>query len=290
MNSTPPPDYPRRFSWKMRLFLSGLLFCMIYSCVSLHLPMTQWRNDYGIETLPLPLPTQAERMALREAANADNPHPVLAAYMATAVSLRDYWNPWPSPAARDQMSTPLHGVQYAACWLDSRIKFLESLVGARQKWEMFAPSVVKFITHARAWLFYDDGSEIRLKQIAEPEDFTHGGHGLLEERILSYEVSTQYDESNSWGYCNLLAHRHPTNSKGAKLVYIVLYFVGVELPDPEADALAWYQEQNRLSAWPPRLAGKFRSDSEHAAYWVYPDYYAFDAVSRQGGFIDDNIP
>ncbi len=131
MHSNPTSPYPRRFSWKMRFFLSGLLFCMIESCVGLLLPMTQWRGVYGVEYLPLPLPTPAQQKALSETASADNPDPVLAAYMATLVSLVDYLNPWPGPETREQITTLLDGVKYAACWVDARVKFLECLVGAQ---------------------------------------------------------------------------------------------------------------------------------------------------------------
>jgi hypothetical protein len=228
---------------------------------------------------------------LREAASADNPQPVLAACLATVVSLRNFWIPWPGPETRAQIATPLDGVKFAACWVDARVKFLECLVGTRQKWEMFAPSVDKSLTQVRARLFYDDDSEMIVHQGAEPPDLTHGGHGLFEERILSYEVYTQNDLLKSAGYCNLLAHRHPRNANGAKLVCIVLFCVWVDMPEPGVDALAHYQEQNRRIVTAPRLPGWYRSDSSRAVSWqVLPDYYMYDAVKGVGWPIDDDSP
>ncbi len=149
----------------------------------------------------------------------------------------------------------------------------------------------KSLTQVRARLFYDDGSEIIVHQGAEPADFTHGGHALFEERVLSYEVYTQNSDLNSEGYCNLLAHRHAHNANGAKLLWITLFCVQVDMPAPGDDALAHYQKQNRLTVTPPRLAGTFRSDRSRAvSEQVLPDRYEFDVARGKGRPLIDDTP
>jgi hypothetical protein len=274
----------KRFDWKMRLFLGLVLFCMVYRCVGQVLPMYDWGVALGVQRLPRPLPTPAEKEALRTVSG--TPDPVLAEYGAVACALADYCNPWPDHATREHIHSPLDGVEYAASWVDARIGFLECLVGVRQRWQMFAPSLDKAISHVRARLFYDDDTETIVHQLAEPADFTRGGHSWFEERILSHEVYTQMDASRSWGYCNLLAHRHARNASGAKLVYITLFCVWVMLPEPGVDAQAHYEQQNRLTASPPRLVGSFRSDSSRAASGqVWPDYFGFDVATGTGSML-----
>jgi hypothetical protein len=286
----PTPGYPRRFSWKMRLFLSLFIFCIAYRSVTVLLPISQWCEEYAMAELPRPLPWSARRAELRADAPSGNHFPVLADCGKTAVAIVQFCNPWPSSETRDLIESPLDLVRFVAAWLHSRVLFLERLVAIYEQWGMFAPVVDQTRIHTRARLFYDDGSEIVIRQRAEPADYTHYSH-WFEEKILGYEYLVQERDSNSYGYCNMLASRHLHNSDGAQLVAIVLFTVRVELAPPGADAMAHYKEQMRRTATPPRLPGYFRSDASRAAsVQVRPDFYAFDVASWQGLPLNDDLP
>jgi hypothetical protein len=252
--------------------------------------MSDWCTKYAVDELPPPPPSPADRVALRADAGPDNPYPVADAWLRAARSMVDYLNPWPSAKTRAQIQTPLDGVKCAACWLFGRVEFLERLAGLTERWDLYAPSVDKFIVPIRVRLSYSDGSEIVLRQRAEPADFTHFTH-WFEEKIVNYEyLVAEKNPEYCWGYCNLLAHQHARNPAGASLVRIVLFRVYVELVPPGNDALVHYQEQNRLTQSPPRSPNGYGSDRKLAAAHVLPDFYEFDPLTKTGWQLEPDNP
>ena len=96
------------------------------------------------------------------------------------------------------------------------------------------------------------------------------------------------DKQQCCAYCKLLAQRHPVNAKGASLVKIVLFQVEVILAPPGADAMAHYQEQNRLTANPPLIPGTFHTDAKRASTQVRGDLYEFDPVTGKGCLLESD--
>jgi hypothetical protein len=274
---------PRRFGWGMRLFLAFMVFWMCYRCLAVLLPMGLWSRRYQLTTLPKPLPTAAERAALWQ--NADGGKevdPVAFACLESAVDILKFCNPRPTSATLEKIKTPLDGVQYTAVWLNSRLDFLERLAGVHQEWIMFAPNVPKETVFLRARLIFEDDTDIIVRQLAEPEDLTKGGHGWLEERVTSHEYWAYEFSSSCWGYCNLLAHRYPRNEQGIPLKWIVLLYAATDRPPPGVDAITHYQKQNRLIATPPRIPHNSRSQTIKGATTQIHDFYLYTVKTRGG--------
>jgi hypothetical protein len=281
--------YPKRFSWPMRLFLSVLLFCMIYRSFAVLFPMEPWYEEYAVEPLPAPLPTAAERMKLLADANTDNPHPLRDRYGHTAISLLNFFVPWPGAETREQIESPLDAAKVAACWLDSRLDFLERLLAVQEQWAMFSEGIDHEKHHARARLYFDDGSTTVVRLRAEPEDLTQYRH-WFEERVINHEGQVPSSIRAAHGYCNLVAHRDVRGPKGARLVKIVVFKVEVRLAPPGVDARAHYQMQNHLVGNRPELAGDFRLETNLAGKLILPDYYEFDVDTRQGRWLGGQSP
>jgi hypothetical protein len=277
--------YPRRFSWKMRFFVTVFVFCLSYRCFAVLFPMSDWCRAYAVDELPPPLPSPAERYVLNAKAGPGDLYPVLTACLRTAQAVGHYLVPWPAPETRKRIKSPLDAVKCGACWLYGRVLFVERLCGLHENWDLYAPSVDTFIYHTRARLCFSDGSDIVLKQHAEPEDFTHFGH-WFEERIVNYEYLVADDFSQSWAYCKLLAQRHPQNAQGAKLVRVVLFQVVVALVPPGGNAIAHYWWQNRLTASPPLSPGTFHSNRKRTiSGQVFPDFFEFDVIKESGWWL-----
>ncbi len=277
------PPYQRRFGWGMRLFLTFMVFWMCFRCLAVLLPMSLWSRRYQLATLPKPLPTAAERAALWQNAAADKAlDPVVFACLESAVDVLKFCNPKPNSATLERIKTPLDGVLYTAVWLNSRLDFLERLAGVHEEWIMFAPNVPIETVFLRARLIFDDDTEIVVRQLSEPADLTKGGHGWLEERVTNHEYWAYEFSSSCWGYCNLLAHRHPLSDKGVPLKWIVLLYAATDRAPPGADALAHYQEQNRLTATPPRIPNTYRSQTIKGETTQIHDFYLYTVKTRGG--------
>src|SRR5436190_1948834 len=128
-----PRPYPKRFSWKMRLFLTVFLFALAYRCLAILFPMSEWCAKYGIDELPPPLPSPAERIVLRERASTDDHWPVLGACLSTADSVWEFLRPWPSAKSRERIDTAGDGLKCAACWVYTKVLFMERLAGLTEK-------------------------------------------------------------------------------------------------------------------------------------------------------------
>jgi hypothetical protein len=252
--------------------------------------MREWCAQFGIEELPPPLPSPAERSALRANVGPDNPAPVRAAWLRTAGSMVDYLKPWPSSETRAKIESPLDGVKSVACWIHGRLLFVERLAGVTEDWNLYAPGVRTAIGHVRARLTFSDGTDAVLLLSAEPADYTHFNH-WFEDKINNYDGMVMYGDAQScWGYCNQLAHRYAQNPSGAALVRIVLFKVALRLAPPGVDAKAHYLEQHRLTLSPPRNPMGYGSDQTRAAAQVLPDFYEFDPLTKAGWMLDSGAP
>src|SRR5262249_9422849 len=157
------------------------------------------------------------------------------------------------------------GGKFALCWLNTRLDFLECLAGIDQEWPMFSPNVSRGRRIARARLVFADGGEQIVRQTADPEDLTRYAH-WNQEKVLDYELHVNDDQEDAtFGWCNLLAHRHPHNEQGSPLARILVFLVRYEYPPPDVDARAFLRAQ---TGPPPDQ--------------VAAPYYEYDARARRG--------
>ncbi len=305
------PPYPRRFGWPMRIFLSLFIVAITYRCFGIFFPFDDWRSDLGLHTYPRPLPTQRERADLAGQTSDDHPHPVFEEFMKTADSVWDYWKPWPDADTRPKIKSWTDGGKFTACWINSHLAFVEHVCAIDEGWPMFSPSVVSEHVLTRARLFYDDDSDVVLRQTSEPEDYGHFWRWFNDKRGNYERHAVPDDDEGCQGYCNLLRHRYAQNAAGAKLVKIVLFRIKIVAPPPGTDPVAHYADQNRRTATPPRLPGQYRSDRarpaalvagaaagptagravrRHAELWtpqVLADFYECDAATGKGTMLSE---
>src|SRR4051812_24169366 len=191
------PPAPTRFSWPMRIFLTVLLFDIVFRSLSILLPTGEWAQDLDLRFYPVRPYTRAEAEAARRRERAalgastagllaspqgplsaastlhlGRPDPVLEDALETLDSVWTYGKPWPGPSTRARIHSGEDVGKFVLCWLTSRLEFLENLVGVNQDWPMFSPSVGrrKFISRAR--LTYAEGSTATVRMLSDPEDLT----------------------------------------------------------------------------------------------------------------------
>jgi hypothetical protein len=253
----PQPPYPTRFGWGMRLLLGVLLFDMFFRSFSTLYPWEEWAGELAMPG-PRRLPTRAEMAASPDGGRA-----------ATAEALRAlpaYFVPWPEEETRRRLVSPADAAKWGPAWLATRLGALERVVGINQEWPMFSPNVRKVRHLARARLRFADGSEQTVRMVSDPPDLTRYSH-WFEEKVLDYEglVSPGSGQNtNNFGYCNLLLHRHPRNAAGSPLRAVELYMVRYDAPPP-GEGREWLRRQTG----PPQ--GQ-----------VYPVFYVFDGTARHG--------
>lgn len=262
------PPYPTRFGWGMRLFLTFLLFHMVFRGFSVLYPWDDWADELDMRTMPRRLPTRAEWAELPSQATTETPCPRTEDVMRTLDSVWDFFKPWPEASARAKMHTWTDGGKWALAWTSSRLEFAENLVGFNEEWPMFSPSVATRKHVARARLVYADGDERTVRGLCDPEDLTNYTH-WFEEKILDHELKVKEggegQARRNRGYCNLLAHRYPRNAYGVELKTIYLYMVRYNLAPPGADARVWLKEQSG----PPE--GQ-----------VFKDFFEYDVAAGEG--------
>jgi hypothetical protein len=270
--TTDPMPYPTQFSWPMRVFLSFMVFWIVFRSLSVLIPWEDWaREEFEMRRKPVRLPTPAEIRDLAAKANEENSAPVFAEVMRSVDSFWLFLQPWPDASVRAKIHSPGDLGRWSLCWANSRLDFVESVVGFNQEWPMFSPNVGKRRSLARARLIFTDGQEQIVRLLADPKDLTNYSH-WFQEKILDYELKIT-DDANAgdecFGYCNLLMHRHASNDKGAKLKEIRLFMVRYEFCPPGENPTAWYQAQTG----PP-------------ADQVGPDFYLFNVETRNGRAIE----
>src|SRR4051794_5677794 len=99
----PLQPFPRRFSWRMRLFLGVMLFFIVYRPLCILFPWHTWADQLEMQTWPRRLPTPSERAKLAAQASEERPFPVTDRVLETLDSLRDFFTPWPSPDTRKEI-------------------------------------------------------------------------------------------------------------------------------------------------------------------------------------------
>lgn len=277
--NTPPGaeacPYPTRFGWGMRLFLTLLLFDIIFRSFSIMIPWGAWADELDITIRPRRLPTRAEFAEMRAKADPDEIDPAVDELSKVADSMWEFWRPWPEPSARQKIRTWADGGKWTLVWVTSRLELVENVLGFNEEWPMFSPNVGRERYVVRARLAYADGTERTVRSRGDPEDLCHYSH-WFEEKILDHELKIREGRSgsaDSWGFCNMLRHRYATNDAGAALAKIHLFVVLYELPPPTADAREWLAAQTG----PP-------------ANQVYPDFYTFDAKTNMGECLLDSYP
>ena len=134
---------------------------------------------------------------------------------------------------------------------------------------MFSPSTAKHTYILRARLIFADGSSRIEHGRTGPRDITHYFR-WFEVRLLNYEYKIdEHRRTACAGFCNLLAHRYPTNDAGAELTTIRLFSVRYDLPQPGVDCrAAWEAQQGPPEKQP------------------YPDFYEYDVASRNGKYLN----
>jgi hypothetical protein len=271
-----------RFTWPMRCLLVFLLIQVVgQSLVSLA-PYERWAKELGMERFPDRLPTLEEWRTAETPVNQRSNGERL---LRSLQSMGHYFKPWPSAAARTGMTRRAtarraahaggQGLwvgdwadrgKFALCWVGTRLQFQQNLVGLDESWLMFAPSVLKSEVAVRFRLVYEDGTETVVHTLTDPEDLTHyTTHRLLSEKILQYSSKLVSERSRRLGYCNLLAHRHPTNAAGSPLVQILLVKIEYIFPGPAEDAKAFLAAQNGPPGWERR-----------------PPFFAYHVQTRTG--------
>jgi hypothetical protein len=252
-----PPSKPPRFGWPMRLFLSFLIFDMVFHSLAALTDYRDWmenggdydKKEWTMERFPERLPTIQEIADIGQAADPDVPSPVADRFFRSLDSVWDYFKPWPSKESRRHLDSSEDIGWYALSWLTSRLDFFESLVNIPQRWTMFSPSASKEATVARSRLVFRDGSQEIVRLKADPEDLTSYSH-WFQEKVLDYELKVAgRDWDSRFGYCNYLSHRHKTNGKGSPLAKIYIYEIKYKYPDPGEDAHAVLAAQNGPPAW-----------------------------------------
>jgi hypothetical protein len=260
------PQQKPRFSWPMRIFLSVLLFDMFFRCFAILYPWQDWRDEMKMTKRPRRFLTPQERVEWARDATADDPHPVLDRTLLTFDSIWDFFKPWPEAKVRSHLRTPEDAGKFALCWLNTRLSFLENLIGAQQGWAMFSPGVNTCRRVNRARLRYADGSERIVRTLGDPEDPTHFFRfGSYRVRSHQMEVTPTKDEE-CFGYCNLLRFRYAENENGSRLQQIRLYRVLIEFTPPRVDPREFLQGQMAL----------LRDSTPSIDGPVFPDFYEFN--------------
>lgn len=259
-------DYPRRFRWPMRVFLSLFIFDMLVrSAISLT-DYDDWAEELGVQTQPLALPSREEFDQI-----AAGNHPGYQSrgerMVASGRSVASFLAPWPDQQARAKIDSPLVGGQFAVAWLGTRLKFLGRMVGVDQSWPMFSPNVGKGDAMARFRLVYDDGSERVVRSLADPEDLTNYSH-WFEEKHLQAQTKSIRDTDSRTGFCNFLAHRYSESETGSPLKQILVFEIRYDYPPPGADAEAFLRAQTG----PPRQQ-------------IKKPFWSYDPRTRKGTWL-----
>ncbi|MBI3408559.1 MAG: hypothetical protein HY040_09415 [Planctomycetes bacterium] len=233
-----------RFSWPMRFFLGFLLLDIVgHSFMALY-PYADWMQDKEIPRLPRPLTSIRQ---WRELADTEPPLDSGRAW-DTLDSLWDFWRPWPAKEARMGFSSCEDWGLFALGWTGSRLDFINNLLGIRERWTMFSPTVDSMVALPRALLVFADGSTQVARSCLDPEDLTCFAR-WLKQKQGDNEKYLFDDSEYRRGYFNHLHHQHPTSKSGAPLQRIYLYSVRYEFPPTAQDIAKVFSKQNGPPQW-----------------------------------------
>jgi hypothetical protein len=236
-------DYPKRFSWKMRVFLSLFLGDMVLrSFLSLSPYDSQWSYELSVELFPKRLPTQAEFNQIAAGTHPNGQITRSGRLLDSVTSIGPYFSPVPSEATQAHLQDAVDYCKYAIVWTASRLRFAGSLIGVDQNWPMFSPNVGNDDTVGRIRLVFADGSTRIWYSEADPPDITQYSH-WFQEKQLQVATKLYRDQECRLGYCNWLTHQVPNNSSGSPLTRIEMFKVNYVYPTPWQDAFAFLDAQ-----------------------------------------------
>lgn len=215
--ASPSHDYPRRFGWGMRVFLSLFLFDMIFRA------MVWGLGEFG--TPPADHDEALAALPLRGESGT-----------ASVRSAGRFLVPWPNEADRAGIESPADVGAYSVHWLMTRLEFLGNVAGIDQRWRMFGSVFsTKYLPGVR--LVFTDGSSRVAHGAVTPPDVSRFWR-LFNEKRLQAESHSLTDDDARRGYANWLSHRHPFNAAGSPLVLIEFFEVAYERPAPGSDVRA----------------------------------------------------
>ena len=238
------PSPPPRFSWPKRFLLAFLLFDIVGQSVLALVNYGPWMDEKGMGRFPRPLTSLKE---WSELAHEDGPA-LSERIWDTCDSLWDYAKPWPNKAVREQFCSWSDWGMYGVAWLGSRLAMVNNVIGIRQHWTMFSPTVAKGIGLPRARLLYADDTSRVVRSVLDPEDLTHFWRWLNQRRCDSEKYLFD-DELWRIGYYSFLRHQYPAADSGAPLAKILLYRVHYDFPAPDEDAAEVLRRQNGPPQW-----------------------------------------
>lgn len=264
----PGDNWPRRFSWPMRLFVFCFVGDMVVrSLLALTNCDTTWTAEYGIAANPEALPEPAE---LRQITAGEHPQGLTSTtgrLWQSVASVGPYFSPVPSEATQAKLTSTVDYGKYAITWSVTRMAFLGRLVGVDQDWPMFSPNVGNEDTLGRLRLVYADGTSEICRHTADPEDLTSFGH-WFEEKPIQICLKLHRDYETRMGYCGWLTTIHKTNSAGSPLVRIEVFKVRYTYPSPSDDAFVFLSAQTG-----PPVA------QQEPVFWIY------DVATRTGKYV-----
>lgn len=241
----PSPSAIPRFRWPMRIFLTLIIFDMVFHSLANVFDYSEWRSELAMTSSPKPLPSWPE---ICEITDTGKGTPVSERWMETLDSAWDFARPWPGKESRTKIDSWEKTGAWVSYWLGTRIGFPEKLLGLRQDWSMFSPSVATKKQLARARLVFADGSTQTVRLSCDPVDLTCYSY-FGNYRVMNYEDDVHSDGESRRGYFNLLKFRYPTNQHGAQLDTIFLYTFTYRFPGPDDDAAAFLRAQSGPPGW-----------------------------------------
>jgi hypothetical protein len=240
-----------RYSWPLRLFIAASAIAIVARSVfNIGMHHMPWRADLEMHTVPLPLPSQTERLQIA-AGESPRFRSIGGRWLASAGSVFRFFQLWPNARTAAHLEHASDWLRYAAVWGHTRLEFLGRIVGVDERWTMYSPSVGTSRKVVRARLHFGDGSTLEVRSLAEPSDLS-GFWRSFDQRRLQHDVNLGNLEEVRLGWSRWLARSHSTNAEGAPLVRIDLHFVKHPLAPPDEDARTfWRRENTRSISEPP---------------------------------------
>jgi hypothetical protein len=212
-----------------------------------------WVDELAMFTMPYPLPAAAERAQLAgqgegtaraRSEGSSARYPSLSQRLSAAgASVIRFANPLPTTKTAQRLETSRAWLKYAAVWIHTRLEFVGRLIGVDERWTMFSPTVGTTRTVVRAVLSYADGTDVTVRSLVEPDDFTNFVRPFAQRRLQHDINLTQLEDVRS-NWCRYLARTRPNSAFGSPLDSIGLYELRHALAPPGADAAQHWMEEN----------------------------------------------
>lgn len=249
-----------RLPLRTRFFICCCVFgILVRSGLNTFMHHMDWVEELGMFTVPLPLPSSAERAEL-ESQGSPRHASLKDRLWSSASSVLRFASPLPSAHTAGRLDTERQWLKYATTWLHTRLEFVGRLIGVDERWTMYSPSVGTERKVVRAVLSYADGSTLSVRSLAEPRDFTTFVRPFAQRR-LQHDINLSQLNSVRSSWCRFLADTHARHASGSPLQSIALYELRHALPPPGAESEAhWRAEDARplpaAPSWSWDMAGK----------------------------------